>query len=114
MSVASEKYRGVIGFENYYEISNLGNIRSLDRYVKYKNNKLRLLKSKNLKTHTNKKTGYVMVHLYKKGKQYNCLVHRLVAQAFPEICGKWFENCEIDHIDTNRKNNNVYNLKVDF
>lgn len=34
MSIASEEYREIKGFRNYYEISNFGNIRSLDRYVK--------------------------------------------------------------------------------
>ena len=39
-------------------------------------------------------------------------VHRIIAQTFPEICGKWFEGCEVDHIDTNPSNNNAFNLKV--
>ena len=112
MSIASEEYRSIKGFENYYEVSNLGNVKSLDRYVKHEEGGLRLLKSKNLKSHLNKKTGYITIHLFKNGKQYNCLVHRLVAQAFPEICGEWFDNCEIDHKDTNRTNNNANNLRV--
>ncbi len=39
-------------------------------------------------------------------------VHRFIAMTFPEICGKWFENCEVDHIDGNPSNNNAYNLRV--
>lgn len=39
-------------------------------------------------------------------------VSRLVAQAYPEICGEWFDDCEVHHIDKDRLNNSVWNLKV--
>lgn len=112
MSIASEEYREIKGFRNYYEISNFGNIRSLDRYVKHEKGGLKLIKGKNLKTHINKKTGYVVANLFMNGKQHSFLIHRLVARAFPEICGEWFDNCEIDHKDTCRTNNYADNLKV--
>ena len=108
----SEEYRKIKNFEEYYEVSNLGNVRSIDRYVKHEEGGMRLLRGKQLKGHTNKKTGYTSVVLYKDSKGYTYLVHRLVASAFPEICGEMFDNCEIDHINTNRNDNNVLNLKV--
>ena len=39
-------------------------------------------------------------------------IHRLVAQAFPEICGEWFEGCEVHHKDGNSLNNEATNLIV--
>lgn len=38
--------------------------------------------------------------------------HTLVAKAFPEICGEWFEGCEIHHKDFNKLNNVPENLIV--
>lgn len=40
------------------------------------------------------------------------LLSRIVAQAFPEICGEWFEGCQVDHISGNKDDNSVYNLRV--
>lgn len=73
-----------------YMVSNMGNI---------KNSKGKILKPQ--------KTGYKVNLNYK-----NYLVHRLVAQAFPEICGEWFDGCEIDHLDTEPFNNQATNLKI--
>ena len=47
--------------------------------------------------------------IYANHKIY--FVHRLVAFAFPEICGEYFENAVIDHIDTDVSNNKAVNLR---
>lgn len=39
-------------------------------------------------------------------------IYITIAKLFPEICGKWYEGCEVDHIDTNRFNNRADNLRV--
>lgn len=39
-------------------------------------------------------------------------VSHLIAKAFPEICGEWFEGCEVHHIDKTPNNNIVSNLKI--
>ena len=39
-------------------------------------------------------------------------IHILVAKAFPEICGEWFEGCVVHHINHNTKDNRAENLKV--
>lgn len=52
--------------------------------------------------------GYYYVAFYENGKQKKYKVHRLVAETFlGDICDK-----EVDHIDTNRTNNSVSNLRV--
>lgn len=38
-------------------------------------------------------------------------VHRLVARAFPEICGEWFEGAQVNHKDENPANNAAWNLE---
>ena len=44
-----------------------------------------------------------------KGKLY---VHILVAKGFPEICGEWFDGCEVHHKDGDVTNNNAANLQI--
>ena len=39
-------------------------------------------------------------------------VHRLIAKAFPEICGEWFEGAVVDHINGNCLDNRAVNLRV--
>ena len=96
-----EIWKSVKGYENY-SVSNYGRIKSLG------NDRSR--KEKILKSGTTKK-GYLNVAICKNGKIKTFLVHRIVAEAFPEICGELFDGCEIDHIDTNKKNNNANNLR---
>ena len=81
---------------NEYEISNLGNVRSL------KNDKVKLLKQFKCKS------GYMQVILCSKSIKKVYLVHRLVAQAF--IKNKYGYK-EINHKDENKLNNCVDNLE---
>lgn len=99
MDYENEEWRDVIGYEGKYQVSNLGNVRSLSY--------MRTGRIKNLALHINKH-GYVYVALLKDGKHKTCLVHRLVALAFiPNPDGK---PC-IDHINTIRNDNRVENLR---
>ena len=58
------------------------------------------------------KLNYRGVTLFKNNKAYSMHVHRLVARAFPEICGEWFEGCQINHKDENPENNKAINLET--
>lgn len=58
----------------------------------------------------NRPGGYYGINL--KGKHNRISVHRLIAKAFPEICGEWFDDCEVHHLDGNKENNRADNLKV--
>ena len=75
-----EIWKDVVGYEGLYQVSNLGNIKSLNRICRQKNRKY-CLKEKNIKLNYNE-TGYTYVKLSKNKKQRTLLVHRLVAQAF--------------------------------
>ena len=92
-----EEWRDVVGYENYFKVSNKGNI-----FSKRSNKVLKLC------TH---KSGYVLFTTRLEGRNGKSLcfkVHRLVAVAF-------INNPEnkpiINHIDSNRSNNNVTNLE---
>lgn len=76
-----EIWKPVIGYEGFYEVSNLGRLRSVDKYIKGKGNSIRLKKGKILKSQITK-IGYLLVVLTKDKKIKGQYVHRLVAEAF--------------------------------
>lgn len=91
-----EIWKDIEGYENLYQISNMGRVRSL-RYGKVKI----------LKNGINK-NGYCKVALVKNSVYKNFYVHRLVAIHFipnPE------NKPHIDHINTDRADNRVENLR---
>lgn len=112
---ANEVWRPIAGFEDLYEVSNLGRVRSLDRYypdiIVLPSGKLAPYhrKGKMMSLHTDKRTGYVFICLRKNdGKGHNNFVHRLVAQAFIPNPNNL---PEINHKDECKTNNRADNLE---
>ena len=103
-----EIWKPVKNYEGYYEVSNLGNVRSVDRVI-YDNNSLRVFKGKLLKPSLhNGKQPYYYVSLCKGSHNKKVLVHRLVAETFiPNPLNK----PQVNHIDGNVHNNIVTNLE---
>ena len=84
------------GFENIYEVSDQGRVKSL------KFGKERILKPVRMTK------GYLIVGLCKNGEIKQCFVHRLVAQTFipnPDNLS------QVNHKDENKTNNSVHNLE---
>ena len=101
-----EEWRDVIGYEGLYQVSNLGNVKSLERTV-WNGKGYRVIKEGILKAGKNGR-GYLYVILFKGGKSKPCTVHRLVAEAFLENP----ENLpDVNHKDENKENNCVENLE---
>lgn len=96
-----EEWKDIQGHPNY-QVSSTGRIKSIERTVscfKYK----KIKQEKILKTCLNS-SGYKTISLDNK----RFYIHRLVAQAFlpnPE------NKPVIDHIDTNKENNSIENLR---
>lgn len=102
-----EIWKKVNSYEGWYEISNFGRLKSLDRYVNKGNGNVRIAKGKIIKP-TLCTNGYLEYVLYKNGVKKVVLAHRLVAQHFipnPE------NKLEVNHIDENIQNNRVDNLE---
>lgn len=103
-----EIWKDVIGYEEQYQVSNLGNIRSKNRVIVDSLGRKRKLQSQKIRIQTSK-TGYKQVLLHKDGEMRTHLVHRLVAEAF--IPKTETNKNEINHKDENKSNNTVDNLE---
>lgn len=104
-----ESWKPIAGYEGLYEVSDFGNVRSVDRYINtdIRHVSERLIKGRQLKTNL-KRNGYLTVDLSKGCKIKTTLIHRLVAETFiPNPNGLRFVN----HKDSNRKNNRADNLE---
>ena len=99
-----EIWKTIKNYEGLYQISNKGNVKSLGRWVYYKNKGKRWQEEKILKNHKDK-DGYLIVVLCKEGKQKTFKVHRLVAQAFIPNPNNL---PQVNHKDENKENNFVY------
>lgn len=95
---------------NFYEASNLGRIRSIDRYVnsaiKYNDKVFR--QGKILKFNK-KRTGYLSVDLTENNKIKTMSVHRVIAQTF---LGNYDENLQVNHKNGIKTDNRVSNLEM--
>lgn len=102
-----EVWKDIAGYEGLYEVSNLGRVRSLDRYVPHRTFGKKFCKGHVMATHINN-AGYVTVNLCKHNRYTSYDIHRLVAIAF-------MENPEglpeVNHIDENKQNNCIENLE---
>lgn len=103
-----EEWRDIKGYEGMYQVSNLGQVKSLERWTHFKNGKKpRLEKERILKLVTHHK-GYFKAQLRKNDKMKAYFVHRLVAEAFiPNPEGK----SQVNHKDGIKTNNKTTNLE---
>lgn len=106
-----EQWKDIKGFEEYYQVSNLGRVRSKDRVLIHNiNKKPYTVKGRILKAHYYDKpyNRYYKVALSVDGVTYSKSVHRLVAEAFLD---NPHNKPIVNHIDGNTLNNEVSNLE---
>ena len=103
-----EIWKDIDGYEGIYQISNLGNVKSLSRYINNNHNTLSLKKEIILKL-GNDKDGYKLVSLTKGGISKTHKVHFLVCKAF--LTQKTNELYVIDHINNIKNDNRINNLQ---
>jgi hypothetical protein len=100
-----EEWRDVVGYEDCYEVSSLGHVRSKDRQSISYGTRMCERKGKERKAYAGR---YMMIDLCKEGVRKTRTVHSLVAEAFlpnPDTLP------EIDHIDRDKHNNALSNLR---
>lgn len=98
-----EVWKDIIGYEGYYQVSNFGNVKSLGN----ERNK----KEKILKSGLDGK-GYLQVNLQINNIRKTFKVHKLVALCFLNHTPDGTNKIVVDHIDKNKLNNNLINLRL--
>lgn len=104
--MSNETWKDVIGYEGSYKVSNLGNVRSVDRMVNGGSG-MRLFPGR-LRKQSLATNGYKVVSLSALGVVKVRCVHDLVLRAFVGAPPSGMECC---HRDGNRLNNNLLNLR---
>ena len=97
-----EVWKDVKGYEGLYQVSNLGNIKSLERYTSTGN----YVEERMLKQRIH--SGYYRVNLSRDGTQRTISIHRIVALAFISNPNNYNV---INHKDENKENNSIDNLE---
>lgn len=106
----AEIWKDIQGYEGYYQVSNMGRVRSVDRVVTQQgrgkafdgHRKGKILKQRE------QNSGYYIVQLCKGGKYKAKTVHRIVAEEFLQ---KDIEKTDVNHKDGDKKNNRADNLE---
>ncbi|WP_147417193.1 NUMOD4 domain-containing protein [[Ruminococcus] lactaris] len=109
--IKCEIWKDIPEYKGFYQASNLGNIRSLDRKIsKIGNggvNVTSFMKGRVLAQRI-QNGGYPIVSISVNAKRKICTVHRLVASAFLDNPEKFRD---VNHKDGNKRNNYVENLE---
>lgn len=106
----NEIWKDVIGYKGFYMVSNLGNVKSLDRIVNNKFKTKRPIKGKKLRL-SKDSYGYPVVSLSKNGIVKVRKVHQLVAETFLNQ-DRENRRLVVNHIDFNPSNNKLDNLEL--
>lgn len=102
-----EIWKDIKGYEGYYQVSNMGDVRSLDRLVTRSDGVVSPKKGGILVKIENN-DGYYQIKLCKNGINKTNRVHRIVLETFDPTDK---DGMEVNHIDCNRKNNKLENLE---
>lgn len=95
------------GYHNYYEISQEGTVRGLNRVIQSGTGQIRTIKGQIIKPKNNG-LNYQFVTLCRDGRTRNHYVHRLVATTFlPNVKNL----THVNHSDGNPQNNDISNLE---
>lgn len=107
----TEEWKDILGYEGWYQVSNLGHVRSVDRHIEQVSSHggmmIRLVKGKSI-IPTDNGNGYKIVCLRKNQDRKNHYVHRLVACAFVKNANNM---PVINHLDYDKSNNIFTNLE---
>lgn len=102
-----ENWKAIAGYEEHYQVSNLGRVKSLPREWVWGYGAIRR-RGELILSPGRKSDGYLSINLVRNGICKNVIIHRLVAKAFlpnPE------NKREVNHKNGNKGDNRLENLE---
>lgn len=102
-----EIWKDIKGYEDLYQASNLGRIKSLARTTQYRH--MKRVEKENIMQPQKGRGKYKLIALSKNGNQHMFQVHRLIWETFN---GKIPKGMQVNHIDENPSNNKLDNLEL--
>lgn len=103
----NEKWNTIPGTGGFYEASDQGRIRSIDRVVVKSDNRTYRLRGRVLKP-SKMSSGHLRVNIKIEGKPFEPLIHRLVMAAFVGPCS---DDMEVCHNNGDPADNRLDNLR---
>lgn len=105
-----EIWKNIVGYENNYQISNLGRVKSLGRIkeIKYKNVEFSYFTKEKILKSSISSNGYLVVTLSVNKIKVSCTIHREVAIAF---CANKEQKPQVNHINGIKTDNRFQNLE---
>jgi hypothetical protein len=101
-----EIFKDIIGYEGFYQVSNLGTVKRINSKVKRKNHFMELQERIMIPLDNGK--GYLRIKLSKNNLSKRVMLHRIIAEVFIE---NTFNNKYINHINGIKKDNRIENLE---
>lgn len=105
-----EIWKAIPGYEYMYEVSNLGNVKSLSR-ENYSGKGMKMSKER-IRSLTKDSKGYLQLSLCKEGKLKTFKVHKLVVMAFMGHIPNGKMDFVVDHINNVKTDNRLENLQI--
>lgn len=105
---APEEWRAIPGYEGSYEVSGLGRVRSLDRWITCRDGSRRFFRGGMLRSHPHPYTGHLLIKLRIDGEVSHCRVHVLMMLAF---VGPRPDGMEVCHNNGVPDDNRLANLR---
>ena len=102
-----EQWKDIVGYEDLYQVSNTGLVRSKHKFVNHKINGKQEWPERII-NYNIQGNGYCGIRLSKDSIVKRYLVHRLVAIHFIDNPNSF---PDVNHIDGNKKNNSASNLE---
>lgn len=109
MNSEGERWVSVPGYEGFYEVSDRGGVRSLERRIPDGRGRMRRIAPRD-RRHTTLPVGYQQIQLHRDGTSVARLVHRLVLEAFIGPPPPGMEAC---HNNGDVTDNRLTNLRWD-
>lgn len=104
--MTKEIWLPIENYEEFYEVSSLGRVRSKERFVRHNCGGFKKVEGRII-SQLITPNGYCQVSLWKEGKRKVWLVHRLVLYTFLGACP---DGMETRHLNSKRTDNRLINL----